>query len=1369
VNLWEYDNAEFWFADGRLVLRGGNGAGKTKVLELTTLMLLRGEVGASVLDPFGSQHRTMRFNLLPTGEGDDPRPLVDSGLGYAWVEFGRRDDTGAARYFSCGMGVSARRGAGSGAVTTWHFLSELRPGAGIELMMAGRPIDQKDLKKIEGVTVPGSAAAYRARLAAELFDLPTESYDNLTELLKQLRRPKLGERLNPARLAETLTEALPPLATHEVTQLADGWEHLEQLRTAVEQTEQSAVAVARFVRTGWRPWARAVVRERADAMAKATTDLDNTTRDKRAAEASLGQAREQSRTAERELAATSEEKIDRDTELRELLESTAYTDAVGAAGRVETLRDAVKGLDTQHRAADRRLETARISLGRIQEHAAAQRGLAADAEGEVHDASTVLREAARPAGLVNSVESHLPTRDLDALAADHTARQERFGHLRTLAAEHDAAKGRVELSALALRRSKADLSRAREDESTARVMVRTHAAELGQAIRDWASAATVTPCSDELLEGWVDRIGELTVIDAESGTVRASESVTELMRTHVARSREPLVERAGVLRLDRAPLAVRRRELDDELAEARSGIDASPPVPVSWGRRNRPDLSMGLGAPLWRLVNPVGHIDHVVLARVEAALGASGLLDAWVTPEGILSTVDGMLLADVQPGYAPPRPGATLLTVLEPDTAGGVPHDIVRRLLAGIGWYDARPTGVDGDWLAADGSWRTGGLVGRADPVGPVSYLGAAARAAARQRRIAALTAELDSVTERLVAIDDDLADIDDATRTLDDEERLIPRAAERALVTMVATLAERVRRLTDRESAVREDAERHAEEQAGRDDAWASFAEYAGEHRFGLRDLPAQEQALHEFGTRLQTLVGRVRLLNVRLATAETAESDVSRHDEAYQTAEGELRQIEGELRRAQVRLRTAEEALTVEHAQLLRRRQELDDKVTELEKAKEKLNRRLADTRVAVSTAESTLAQHEERRATAETMRDMCMAALWGVADAGLVEPLAIPLPERRTVQTARELTAAIRRMVTLGPQASDTDRAWRRCFEQLEQLRQELLPNRDARVDDESFAIPLVLVLTDPASGWQPPHQAADTLAQRVTEQQAGYDAEQQRVLATLLGSTFIEHLKDRLDYTTHTFTRINERLARHPTRHGHVVRVLHEPDPTDPDAGAVVRALTRGYDELSAERQEMVRSFLARKIDEARADAAADGLADWKDQLYRALDYRHWLRVSLQYRLGGAGAWAVFDAAKHGAKSGGEKVVLLSQPLFAAAVVAYDAAGPYAPRWVWLDEAMTGVDAEVKASFMGLTVDFELDIMLTAHDEWCTYPSVPAVAVYDLARQPHLPGVDAMPYLWCGGALTAVEPGVAAPPDPLPDDGLFGLLDSGSADD
>lgn len=35
VELFHYDSEEFWFRDGRLLLRGNNGTGKSKVLSLT--------------------------------------------------------------------------------------------------------------------------------------------------------------------------------------------------------------------------------------------------------------------------------------------------------------------------------------------------------------------------------------------------------------------------------------------------------------------------------------------------------------------------------------------------------------------------------------------------------------------------------------------------------------------------------------------------------------------------------------------------------------------------------------------------------------------------------------------------------------------------------------------------------------------------------------------------------------------------------------------------------------------------------------------------------------------------------------------------------------------------------------------------------------------------------------------------------------------------------------------------------------------------------------------------------------------------------------------------------------------------------------
>lgn len=1339
IGLWEYDDAQFWFADGRLVLRGGNGAGKTKVLELTTLMLLRGEVTPSVLDPFGSQHRTMRFNLLPTGEGDDPRPPADSGLGYAWAEFGRLDDDGGARFFVCGMGMSARRGTGTTGVTTWQFVTGLRPGKELQLVVGERALEQKELRKLDGVYLPGSAAAYRERLGRELFGLAAASYDNLTDLLKQLRKPKLGERLSPALLEETLRDALPPLATHEVTQLAEGWDHLEALRGAVEHTQQAAVAVAQFVREGWRPWARAVLRGRADGFTQATTALDNTTRARNEAEKTLREAQQLVALADEQLTTSRRIEGDRGTQLRELLESASYRDAVTASQRVERLRDAVASLRDQVVAAKKRSDAAQQAYVSAAEWLAKVQQETEVIQTRVAEQEAAVAETAPPAGLAASAQAHLAGRDVDALLADHQTRSARFDRLTALHTEHATADGHVERSGQLVQAGEQAVTTAEADEAQATGQVEQDAETLRQQIRDWADAAAVARCPATLVEEWCDQIAALTAIDAQAGTARPGPSVADTMRDHVSGMRQDIADRAGTLRVERAPVATRRQEVDDELERVRARTDSAPPAPTLWARRERPSLGEERGAPLWRLVNPVGGLNGDLLARLEAAAAASGLLDAWVSADGMVDTVDGRLLADVQLRSCGSVRGRSLRAVLEPDDAGCVEPDVVRSVLAAIAWHDTAPTGEDGDWLAADGSWRVGGLTGRAEAAGPASYLGVAARAAAREREITRLRAERAEIDARLAELDARIGDLDRALRTFDREAAAIPAQTERVLLGHVGRLAERSRRRLVAQASLAEQRARHEEDLARRDQAWAAFVDYATEHDFEPHDMERQGAAIHAYGTRIQGLSSVLELLAAQMTTLDEATRRCTEQETSRQAAVAEAAGLTEQHRQAQVRLSTAEEALDVEHAEQLRRKDALDTEIVELRMRIDQLNEQLTQAKVAEGTATATLGTHESQRATAETQRDAAMTALWVAVDHGLAEPLGLTVPERRAVQAAREFASGVRKDIALREQAADVDRAWRRCYDQFGQLRQRLLPDRDARVHDDDSDLPQVAVLVDSEKGWLAPPAAADALAERVAEQQERFDAEQQRVLTTLLGSAFIEHLKDRLDYTAHTFQRINDQLAAHATRHGHVVRVQSEADPKDPDAGAVVNALRQGYQQLTQARQDMVRDFLRRQIETARDEANAEGAADWKDQLALALDYRRWLRLTLQYRQGSGGTWALFDAAKHAAKSGGEKVVLLAQPLFAAAVVAYDAAGGCAPRCVWLDEAMTGVDATVKASFMGLTVDFELDVMLTAHDEWCTYPTVPAVAIYDLARQPNIAGVDSQPYLWCGGEL------------------------------
>src|SRR5579862_5209917 len=88
INLWDYVDEEFAFADGRLALRGHNGSGKTKALEVLFPFVLDGVADSRRLDPFSGENRTMKSNLLYRGQ--------ESEYGYVWMEFCRLPDPRAS-------------------------------------------------------------------------------------------------------------------------------------------------------------------------------------------------------------------------------------------------------------------------------------------------------------------------------------------------------------------------------------------------------------------------------------------------------------------------------------------------------------------------------------------------------------------------------------------------------------------------------------------------------------------------------------------------------------------------------------------------------------------------------------------------------------------------------------------------------------------------------------------------------------------------------------------------------------------------------------------------------------------------------------------------------------------------------------------------------------------------------------------------------------------------------------------------------------------------------------------------------------------------------------------------------------------------
>lgn len=89
INFWYYDEQYFEFADGKLLLRGTNGSGKSVTMQSLLPVLLDGKKTPDRLDPFGSRARKMEDYLLGEKEIVDR----DERTGYLFLEYKRKQTT----------------------------------------------------------------------------------------------------------------------------------------------------------------------------------------------------------------------------------------------------------------------------------------------------------------------------------------------------------------------------------------------------------------------------------------------------------------------------------------------------------------------------------------------------------------------------------------------------------------------------------------------------------------------------------------------------------------------------------------------------------------------------------------------------------------------------------------------------------------------------------------------------------------------------------------------------------------------------------------------------------------------------------------------------------------------------------------------------------------------------------------------------------------------------------------------------------------------------------------------------------------------------------------------------------------------------
>jgi uncharacterized protein (TIGR02680 family) len=1333
IELYHYDVEEFWFRDGHLLLRGNNGTGKSKVLSLTLPFLLDANLSSARVEPDGDRHKRMEWNLLMNGRHERR-------IGYTWIEFGRRDESGQSRTLTLGCGLRAI--AGRTSVDAWFFITEQRIGADLWLTTPERTALSRE-RLIEALGTRGqvfdTAQAYRRAVDENLFRLGTERYAALVDTLIQLRQPQLSKQPNEERLSAALTEALPPLDHAALEDVAEAMSQLEDIRRELDELEAMRKSVATFGNR-YRRYAQVASRRRARLLRQAQSEFDTASRDLKLAEEELERARAdvtRYRNAEQQMDA---ELADDSTRLSVLQADPAMRDA----RRIADERQRAAQCRRNVAEADNRITKARDQLQKEEQAALRRKKESSLTRTVVLDSQRGAATHAAQAGLAEAHARSLGETELPD-GADRAPHNFCDSVLQTTRESEARRRDQINLIRKRLSEVKASeqaRTRAHDVQTLHADAFDTASESLRQvvgALREAAAGLVASwqrhsaalrilkiPDSDDLLaelEAWVESLDGPNPLRAALDRARQSQ------QEHSAAREAQLAE-------ERKKLDVEQDLLRAERARLQRGENRAPPAPHTRGA----DVRTGrVGAPLWQLIDFNSQIAGTMRAGLEAALEAAGLLDAWVMPDGIVldaQTHDVMLLPRAASESAQSLADWLIPTIPNTGRASAIDTKTLTAVLRSIACGD-HDTGAQA-WVSQSGEFRLGSLRGAWNKPQAV-YIGHAAREAARHARLVELTV-------LLAAIDAALAECAAAIMQL---------AATRQLAHSESASA------PSDDALQRAHAQRNAAEQHRRDAQTrlgeAQYRLAAAEHAHSrARDALAMDAGDLNIPIDAEGIDQIEWALNHQAALAELAEQ-LRRESQAHEELDACLSD-HGDKHKI---LRESEETVRTLQATVGKK---VDELLSEIEATKaaqraheEALKRARAELIVA-SAARGTTEQrcdsaHQRLEERTQSRKQSIEGLQSFATDTGLLS-VALPdiaLPATDVIWGIEvALTLARRTEQSLAEVAAE-DSDWHRIQQEISRDLNELQGAMSAQghavtadVTDNGLIVRIVYRLRPERPDTMQQHLEADLAERRLI-----LSAQEREVLENHLQKEIAANLQRMIQETLHRVASINTELHSRPTSTGLRYRLDWQVLPEDAEdsapglAEARKRLLKTSADAWSADDRRQVGEFLQSRV---ASERARDDQSTLFDSLARALDYRRWHRFRVQ-RLQD-GAWKPLS----GPASSGERALGLTVPLFAAASSHYESADVHAPRLVLLDEAFAGIDDEARANCMALIREFDLDFVMTSEREWGCYPQLPGLSICQLVRREGMDAVLVSRWSWDGRVRRAEDIAVQRFPDP-----------------
>lgn len=1337
-NFWYYsDEVQFNLSDGRLVLRGANGSGKSVTMQSLLPLVLDGNKRPSRLDPFGSRDRKIDYYLLL-----EPDSGIQDRIGYLYLEFYH---PAQQRYLTIGIGLRTRRNATTGF---WGFAITDNRRIGKDILLYERdysqgqeqkiPLTRSQLEDIIGtggqvVTEQGKYMELVNKLLFGYGDL--QSFQELLDLLIQLRSPKLSKDFKPTTIYEILSNALPPLQDDELRPLSEVMEDMDQINDRLEEIylHRREAEKLQQVYHRYNKYLLYTCSEQLQQTKKQWENQQNATSELAANLQEISRSLQQKNDRQTE-------QTGKHLEIKARYEILNSSEALEKRSELNRLREEKKQTDHQ---AQRITENLEYWRGKSDEYRWEQDKYTAEVE----------------AYTVSQRES---LGGLEALAREFDFARHNIYHRQwnwEIPGEFNQwSNWQKDLQTQDQQISQAlDLSRQVDQKKYERDLTEREVGNARQR-RDAAEESyrfeeencdLVQKTYQDQIFAWRKDLQELHLTDEELHTILQRLSL--FPESAYESIKEPALEAYNRfflhLQTQKVQLEQQKNEHHDEKEKLRGSWqewknlkDPEPPRSEvrELSRRQRD------GAPLYAVCEFRTEVSEEVKAALEAALQQSGLLDAWVCPEGL-----SILAKEEEEVWITPNPqifGYTLADYLYPTLPedSTLKGEIIEAILRTI-----RLGEVTGDNPGAvvneQGYFRLGALCGKAAPKKRAEYIGKEARHQTRLAEMARLEALMEQAQQS----------IDDCNRQIDQLEAALARLAqEKSLFPEGKELQEAFSRLAESKREM----ETALEEERQKTDLFRKTSQAYQEKTAELHifmqgwTIPKHTGGLSAARNQLQTyrqLLGELRSYwssyQVSLAALERAKSGMMEAAEKINVETEELDSLQDTLRQLKAKITAFEDVLKELGIE------DIDRQLRELEQEQQTVEKELAALDKEIRKLETNQGIEENKLAGARELLTEKETALNQTLDAWLAEW------HRRLVADWSEITLAPENQPELYRIAQQILQKYRDdkyiqkskdaitndLFLALQECRGNLHTYGPELILDDEWQRNLVLFMRDRHNP-QPPHLLVQELKTIEEEQRLLLSQKDRELYEQIIIHSVGKAIRHKILRAEQWVQQMNSLMEQRDTSSG--LRLYLKWVPRQPanekemDTLQLVNLLKKNSQILKNQEIEQIIEHFRSRINWAKQEADEhDSLRQW---IYRLLDYREWFRFALYYQKGDQSRRELTDS-RFNALSGGEKALSMYIPLFAATSSRYNDCRPEAPKIISLDEAFAGVDDENMRDSFGLLTQLDFDYMMTSQVLWGCYDTVPKLSVYEIYRPKDAEFVTLIHYYWNGFRRILVE--------------------------